>query len=406
MTDISYRTRSSEYKKFFRTLGKQSDRWAYEENTQRQFNCHIGQRKLFFTELEFLTLLCKEYDPKDVLVVYAGAAPGHHFPLILRMFPKLSWVLIDPAPFVFTESLSDSIRIINDFYTDDTHLRITREMNPGKKHIAFISDIRVAPTNKQTFNDMLSQQRWTINLQPVAYMLKCRFPYPDEEFSYETFQWDPSEYRGLVDIPPRQTNKLLYLSGRMYLQLYAPSRSTETRLIRILRTGQRLRFAWYDVHQYDEQLNHFNMIDRSLSYSFKGSKTMKAHLLGYDDSYESVGEYFLIWKYIKHCLGQKVSNESVIRMLYMTDKGIRLYSRGSVYTCMIRALTQRLTKEEKDIQQVRSNYKALVLSTIRSLTNQKKAIQVACEQGGILNSKQYMEQLRKIQTLLKELRDE
>ena len=48
--------------------------------------CHWGQRKLLLSEVEFFTTF---FDPlASALVIYAGAAPGHHIPLLSEMFPR------------------------------------------------------------------------------------------------------------------------------------------------------------------------------------------------------------------------------------------------------------------------------------------------------------------------------
>ena len=54
-------------------------------------NCHVGQRKLLLTEIQFYTNI------KDNLVIYAGSAPGDHMSVILKMFPEMRFILIDPA---------------------------------------------------------------------------------------------------------------------------------------------------------------------------------------------------------------------------------------------------------------------------------------------------------------------
>ena len=59
---------------------------------------HWGQRKLLFSEIEFLTL----YGHLAKTVVYAGAAPGTHINYLSKeLFPEHKWVLVDPAPFRF-----------------------------------------------------------------------------------------------------------------------------------------------------------------------------------------------------------------------------------------------------------------------------------------------------------------
>merc|ERR1739848_499715 len=55
---------------------------------------HWGQRKLMLAEVEFLT----RFHGDASTVVYAGAAPGLHVPLMAELFPRLRFVLVDPRP--------------------------------------------------------------------------------------------------------------------------------------------------------------------------------------------------------------------------------------------------------------------------------------------------------------------
>lgn len=58
---------------------------------QRQ-GCHSGQRKLLLTEIEFLTCCANDAD----FVIYAGSAPCEKLPVLLGLFPKLKFLLVDP----------------------------------------------------------------------------------------------------------------------------------------------------------------------------------------------------------------------------------------------------------------------------------------------------------------------
>lgn len=58
-------------------------------------NCHLGQRKLLLTEMEFYTKYIKDHNANN-LVVYAGSASCEHLPVILSMFKNLRFILIDP----------------------------------------------------------------------------------------------------------------------------------------------------------------------------------------------------------------------------------------------------------------------------------------------------------------------
>lgn len=84
-----------------------------EREYERKQNVrHYGQRKLFMSELYFLT----KYGHLANQVIYAGSAPGMHIPFLVNLFPKHNFLLIDPNKFEIEES--DRIKIINDYYTD------------------------------------------------------------------------------------------------------------------------------------------------------------------------------------------------------------------------------------------------------------------------------------------------
>jgi hypothetical protein len=108
-----------------RTIPRNFPRKPYVARGQHKDNSkHWGQRKLLFTEIEFLTLHC----PANCIVVYAGSAPGnimlsislrmfaHIYISVLRstghhiwymaeqLFPTLDFILIDPAPFAHKQT--------------------------------------------------------------------------------------------------------------------------------------------------------------------------------------------------------------------------------------------------------------------------------------------------------------
>jgi hypothetical protein len=64
-------------------------------NDSATFSIHIGQLKLFLTEVEFLTEKLSKHD-EEVIMVYAGSAPCMHASFLSNMFPKLKIVCVDP----------------------------------------------------------------------------------------------------------------------------------------------------------------------------------------------------------------------------------------------------------------------------------------------------------------------
>lgn len=58
-------------------------------------NCHVGQLKLFLTELEFLTHNLKS-NKDQAIVIYIGSAPSHKLSYLAELFPNIKFVLVDP----------------------------------------------------------------------------------------------------------------------------------------------------------------------------------------------------------------------------------------------------------------------------------------------------------------------
>jgi hypothetical protein len=170
---------------------------------------HWGQRKLFMNELELLTLHAAAGDT----VLYAGAAPGKHIAFLAdRLFPELTFVLVDPAPFRIRPSAR--IRLVQGLMTDELAREYStapqphprpgagagggdkgerqgegeeeggaaaaaaaggksqREEQPGEeegaaKRVIFVSDIRRTHASEDLIlEDMLDQQRWHDILRP------------------------------------------------------------------------------------------------------------------------------------------------------------------------------------------------------------------------------------------------
>ncbi len=70
--------------------------FKYKRTKHNKHIIHIGQLKLFLSEVEFLTERLKSHKD-NVIMVYAGSSPCHHASYLSKMFPGLKMVLIDPA---------------------------------------------------------------------------------------------------------------------------------------------------------------------------------------------------------------------------------------------------------------------------------------------------------------------
>lgn len=201
---------------------------------------HLGQLKLFFTELIFLTLHAKSGDR----VIYVGAAPGYHITKLADLFPDVNFDLWDPRKFE-TEPRKN-IKLYNDFFTDNTANNYTYI----DERILFICDLRtlkigiykkykdIEKMDELVDDDMKMQQKWCQIIKPYYAYLKFRLPY---------------------EIP-----KTKYLSGTIYLQPYSKI-STETRLM----TNNYYDNIIYDNIEFQEKMAYHNGYTRCNSRHYK-----------------------------------------------------------------------------------------------------------------------------------------
>lgn len=68
---------------------------------------HIGQLKLFLSEIQFLTDSL-ETCTEPAVVIYAGSAPSNKIPYIQKLFPNVKFVLIDPNEHFFMNSATSN----------------------------------------------------------------------------------------------------------------------------------------------------------------------------------------------------------------------------------------------------------------------------------------------------------
>ncbi len=104
---------------------------------------HFGQRKLFLTELLFLT----NYGHLSNTVVYPGAAHGYHIPLLAALFPTHKFYLYDAANFFEGIESYERIKVFNKLFLEED------AMKEEYKNALLISDIRT--TEVATFDKAL-----------------------------------------------------------------------------------------------------------------------------------------------------------------------------------------------------------------------------------------------------------
>ena len=223
-----------------RVLDGTAPRLPYSAKAQQtRTTLHWGQRKLHLTEVEFF--LEKLSPEKSYVVVYAGAAPGTHMVMLRRMFKRIKFHLVDPAP--FDPKLEGLPRVTlhkETYFTDDLARELAQRYR-GKR-LVFISDIRLDPAEDSIRRDMESQEQWVNIMRPRHSRLTFRLP------------WDMDRYT--------------YLEGEVRLQPFPPLRSTETRLL-VDRQEKRGTFPQkeYDTRLYEDQCFYHNVVSRGQYYS-------------------------------------------------------------------------------------------------------------------------------------------
>lgn len=231
---------------------------------------HWGQRKLMLAEIEFLTLHAKA----KTTVVYAGAAPGTHLNQLSRLFPDVTFMCFDPAP--FSAQATERVQLHQEFFTDDiAETFADRERYP---HVLFISDIRTADPRRMksqaveeaVHNDMEAQQRWHLGIAPARSMLKFRLP------------WAPGT--------------TTYLDGDVHLPVWGPCATTEARLVTYEEHG---RMREYNNTQYESQMMYFNTVTRVGLYPHPvgmdgGDRVEGAHFC---NCYDCTAEVTILMRY-------------------------------------------------------------------------------------------------------------
>lgn len=272
-----------EFKPELRTINEDTLSAKYERRSgYDKTTIHFGQRKLLLSEVEFLTRVTHELHAANnrnpVVLVYAGAAPGHHTPMLTWMFPFVrEFVLVDPAKFELDEKkMRCKHRILRECFTDEMATELRDEFAKDNCEILLVSDIRTADHRKlssettelRVEDDMQMQMKWHDIMKPFKSMFKFRLPYVGENNS----------------------NKMVeYLDGDIYFQTWEGKTSSETRLI-VDRNSKRKQ---YDCSLYENWLFRFNTVERVLCYQHE----VKAP--GLDHCYDCRAEVHIFDEFVK-----------------------------------------------------------------------------------------------------------
>jgi cap2 methyltransferase len=248
---------------------------------------HWGQRKLLLTEIEFLTnyLSDNTYLKKNTYVIYAGSAPGTHIEYLSKLFPDMYFMLYDPRQFSPKLNKNPYINTYEQFFTDDTAKEWISDKHPDK-NILFISDIRTGSTDMEIKDfemcvklDNENQMSWYNIINPKKSMFKFRLPYDSDEITQ-------------------------YLNGQVFLQPYAPTTSTETRLI----VDEKAKIKSYDDRIYEEQMFYFNKHTRNQTYDNLLTNEAEKNKNGISNNFDGASEVCILEKYLNYIGLSKISD--------------------------------------------------------------------------------------------------
>jgi hypothetical protein len=257
------------------------------ESLINPYNIHIGQRKLLITELYFLNNI--EYNTKDVLFVYAGAAPGYHVNFISKYIPDMPMILIDSADFYVKNS--KYIKSVNDInlkkdkvkiyiYQGLMSIELAKDLSKFK-NIVFLSDIRTSylqdriyggPSDADILINNAQQMVWIDIIKPLKYFIKFRLPFYFDK-SYARKQIEVMQYpenKPYIDyciskFNVNYENMLISrtfssFDGEIITQPWTKTTSTETRLM-----GSSTEIVDYNK-SYRNRLFYYNNVLRLLDY--------------------------------------------------------------------------------------------------------------------------------------------
>jgi hypothetical protein len=224
----------------------------------------------------------------------------------------------------------------------------------------------------------------------------------------------------VIGQPNPSQEEMLYLDGDIYLQISPPKWSTETRLITYPPKDGKYHLKYYDTVKYESQCFYFNLFDRVDQYQYMESDALSQHLMGFDDSYERVGEYFICHQYLTNYKKETGDLKSVVRMIYEIHTFLTSITEGTtILGCAIKVVSKDLrtdvTRIEGKIKEKKpwkikdltpmlqnpANDDAILEQvdqgshlTVQQLVAQKKII--ASDTSGILTSEQIASQVATI----------
>lgn len=272
----------------------------YSDSFKGHENTHQGQKKLFISEVQFLTEYYRSFhkiDSPHPVIVYAGAAPFHHGQYLHELFKDVHFILFDPNAFDASLQNLSAFETVNRMFTQEDAQYFKAEKRP----LLFISDIRSSHSHPKEFEfgvaeQMQCQSDWVKTMTPTLSLLKFRMPYLSKEMVGDSLLIGKivSRFPIFKDYPNVCMSK-----GDLLFQVNAPPTSGETRLmisINDINTDQH-----YNFDHYEKVMSFHNQFTRTYKFT-KGTSEFNhvfdARPNQYCRCYDCVAELKVIQEYL------------------------------------------------------------------------------------------------------------
>ena len=261
------------------------------------------------------------------------------------------------------------------------------------RQIIYISDFRLVAEQEAIYADMIQQEIWGVLMGAEFMLLKFRPPYSD----YTTTEDQKNLYVNydISLIKSKVINKdifcpkhaVLYLKGKIYFQNYPKLKSAETRLfvkkIKYKKSasqfskedGDKYLIKYYDYDKYEKQMVYFNTHIRREQVVWAKSDDMKNHLLGYDDSYDCVSEYYIAFRYLKLFRALKENyHDEIIRLLYFINVDLNKRVKDNNIICVAFTATEGLNFRLSSDRIIANELISMMQTLLNSYSNQKELV--------------------------------
>jgi len=351
------------------TVDDLKHRLKYNQNEPLAIGCHLGQRKLLLSEIQFMTQLYN-LNTDIKYCIYAGSAPGNKTHLLSKLFPDIKFILIDPNKFnlflvdknkyhrsephrdivhlyngysanvnLFMNkkeknmTKSDKMDVINyikcsnckififEDFMDDKYAALFKLLGPA----AFISDIRSnssgseekSPLDIDMYWNTSMMYNWMNILEPELSILKIRIPFFNKKIDFAPFEdeFKISKKYGIDFKKNYSEMKFMMSEGDLFLQAWSRLRSAELRMV--IKKENINKIKDYDIKEIEEKMNYYNIVERTWCNHINENSNIGLGFCGCGDcSLENV-----IWtNYLKLNIGYLTTVKKCIDITDMITK--------------------------------------------------------------------------------------